>query len=204
MRKKIIIFILILVPFAFQGVTTNTTTTTSATPTTPKLSTPEFSVDQANRVDLALKQIAKKKRVTPFLRKITFSQDELNSYLNIIYARDYAPELKYINLKLDKNNSVNGVMKIKLDAKQYEQVPVFLRDIKIEFSGKIESENSRMRYLFESLKINKATFSPGVLDEAFGAAQGNARIKKSIFDWFDLFPGIKKMAVDYQEITVFY
>ena len=189
-----------LVPFAFWGITP----TKTSTPATSKLSTPEFSVDQAKRVDMTLKQIAQKKRTTPFLRKITFSQDELNSYLNIVYAKDYAPELKYINLKLDKNNSIDGVMKVKLDAKQYERVPAFLRDIEIEFSGKIESENSRMRYLFEGLKINKTAFSPGVLDEAFGAAQGNAQIKKSIFDWFDLFPGIKKMTVDYKEISVFY
>jgi hypothetical protein len=166
--------------------------------------TDDFSLDQAKRVDKVLKQIAKKKRQTPFLRKITFSQDELNSYLNLIYTKYYAPEVKYINLKLDKNNNADGVMKIKLDAKQYEQVPAFLRDIEVEFSGKIECENNRMRYLFDDLKINGTKFSPELMDEAFGAAQGSAKIKKSMFDWFDLFPGLKKVILDYKTITIFY
>lgn len=186
MKRKIITFLLILVPFIFWG------------------AAPEFSVDQANRVDLALKQIAKKKRVTPFLRKISFSQDELNSYLNIIYAKHYAPEVKYINLKLNKNNSVDGVMNIKLNSKEYEKVPEFLRNIEVDFCGKIECENSRMRYLFETLKINGTNFSPELLDQAYGAAQGEAAIKKSLFDWFELFPGLKKMAVEYKEIIIYY
>jgi hypothetical protein len=164
----------------------------------------EFSVEQANRVDLALAQIAKKKRLTPLLRKITFSQDELNSYLNIIYTKQYAPQIKYIHMKLDKNNIVNGVLSIKLDAREYAQVPEFLRNINVDVSGKIESENSRMRYLFESLKINGANFSPNLLDQAFGAAQGNTKNKKSLFDWFDLLPGLKKLAVDTNQITIFY
>jgi len=186
MRKKIIIFLMILVPFILSGATS------------------EFSADQAKRVDVVLKRIAQKKRQNPFLRKITFSQDELNSYLNLIYAKYYAPEVKFIKLKLDKNNSADGEMKIKLDGKQYEQVPAFLRDIEVEFSGKIECENNRMRYLFDDLKINGTKFSPELLDEAFGAAQGSAKIKKSMFDWFDLFPGLKKVILDYKTITIFY
>jgi hypothetical protein len=170
---------MILVPFILSGATS------------------EFSADQAKRVDVVLKRIAQKKR-------LTFSQDELNSYLNLVYAKYYAPEVKYIKLKLGKNNSADGEMKIKLAGKQYDQVPAFLRDIQVEFSGKIECENNRMRYLFDDLKINGTKFSPELLDEAFGAAQGGTKIKKSMFDWFDLFPGLKKVVLDYKKITIFY
>lgn len=186
MRKKIILFLMILVPLLLPGQTS------------------EFSPDQAKRVDGVLKRIAEKRRPTPFLRKVSFSQDELNSYLNLIYAKNYAPEVKYIKLKLDKDNYTEGVMKIKLEGKQYDNVPAFLRDIEVELNGAIECENSRMRLLFKDLKINGTKFSPELLDEAFGAAQGSAKLKKSMFDWFDLFPGLKKVVLDYKKITIYY
>jgi hypothetical protein len=166
--------------------------------------TNEFSVDKAKRVDQTLKRIAKFKRKTPFLRKVSFSQDALNAYLNIFYTRRYAPEVKYIKIKLQKDNHASGEMKILLKGKKYDKVPSFLRDIEVEFSGKVQCEKYRMRYTFKSLKINGNSFSPELLDEAFGAAQVNARVKKSMFDWFDLMPGIKDVVVDHKKITLFY
>jgi len=188
MKRTITIFLIVLVSFGLLAST----------------STSEFSVDKAKRVDQTLKRIAKRNRNTPFLRKITFSQDALNSYLNIFYTKRYAPEVKYIKLKLEKNNFASGVMKIKLKGKKYDNVPSFLRDIEVEFDGKVECERYQMRYLFDKIKINGNSFSPELLDEAFGAAQINAKVKKSMFDWFDLMPGIKKVIVSYKKITLFY
>lgn len=166
--------------------------------------TDEFSAEKAKRVDLTLKRIAKQKRSKVFLKKITFSQDDLNSYLNLIYSKRYTPEVKYIKLKLDKKNSVSGTIKIKLLGKKYENVPKFLRDIEVDLSGKVECENYRMRFLFDALKVNGTSFSPEMLDEAFSAAQVNYKVKKSMFDWFNLMPGIKNVIVDYKKLTLFY
>ncbi len=188
MKRTITIFLIVLVTFGLLAST----------------STSEFSVDKAKRVDQTLKRIAKRNRNTPFLRKITFSQDALNSYLNIFYTKRYAPEVKYIKLNLEKNNFASGVMKIKLKGEKYDNVPSFLRDIEVEFNGKVECDRYQMRYLFDKIKINGNSFSPELLDEAFGAAQINARVKKSMFDWFDLMPGIKKVIISYQKITIFY
>ena len=164
----------------------------------------EFSLEQAQRVDLVLKRLAKYRKPQVFLRKITFTQDELNSYLNLVYLKKYAPEVKYIKLKLEKDNYASGIVKIKLVGKSYESVPAFLRDIKVETEGKIECRNYRMRFNFEKMKINGTTFSPEVLDEAFGAAQVNYRVKKSLYDWFELMPGIKNIVLDDKKITIFY
>lgn len=166
--------------------------------------TDEFSAEKAKRVDLTLKRIAKQKRSKVFLKKVTFSQDDLNSYLNLIYAKRYTPEVKYIKLKLDKKNAVSGTIKIKLVGKKYENVPKFLRDIEVDLSGKVECENYRMRFLFDALKVNGTSFSPEMLDEAFSAAQVNYKVKKSMFDWFNLMPGIKNVIVDYKKLTLFY
>lgn len=166
--------------------------------------TDEFSAEKAKRVDLTLKRIAKQKRSKVFLKKVTFSQDDLNSYLNLIYAKRYTPEVKYIKLKLDKKNAVSGTIKIKLVGKKYENVPKFLRDIEVDLSGKVECENYRMRFLFDALKVNGTSFSPEMLDEAFSAAQVNYKVKKSMFDWFNLMPGIKNIIVDYKKLTLFY
>jgi hypothetical protein len=164
----------------------------------------EFSLEKAKRVDQTLKRIAQKKRRTPFLRKISFSQEELNAYLNLFYTKRYAPEVKFIKINLAKNNYADGTLKVELKGKKYDAVPSFLRDIEVEFSGQIQCEQYRMRYVFESLKINGSSFSPEFLDEAFGAAQVGAKVKKSMFDWFELLPGIKKIISEPGKITIFY
>lgn len=164
----------------------------------------EFSIPKAQKIDHFLQRVAKAPKTKVFMRRGTFDESELNSYLNMIYAKRYAPEVKYIKLKLGKKNQVSGTMKVKLLGKKYEDVPSFLRDFEIEFSGKVECDKYRMRYLFDSIKINGTGFSPEILDEAFGAAQGNVKIKKSLFDWFNFLPGIKKVEIDLNQITFFY
>jgi len=166
--------------------------------------TQEFSPALAKRVDATLKRLGKIKKRTVFLKKVTFSQEELNAYLNLIYAKRYTPEVKYLKLKLDKKNQVDGTIKVKLKGKKYEKVPSFLRDIEVELSGKVECENYRMRFLFDQIKVNGTNFTPEVLDEAFGAAQANFKVKKSMYDWFQLMPGIKSVTIDYKKITLFY
>lgn len=189
MKRKITTFLIVLVSFVFLGALSEKS---------------EFSVDKAKKVEMVLKRIAKKKRKSPYLRKISFTQEELNSYLNIFYAKKYAPEVKYIKLKLERKNHVSGEMKVKLVGKKYDNVPSFLRDIEVETSGKVQCENYRMRFIFDKLKINGTSFSPEFLDEAFGAAQVGSKVKKSMFDWFDLLPGLKKVIIDHRKITIFY
>jgi len=164
----------------------------------------EFSIDKAKKIDRYLKRLATKKHESVILKKITFSQKDLNSYLNLIYARRYAREVKYIKLKLGKNNFVSGNMKILLHGDKYKNIPSFLKDFEIDFEGKLFCDNYRMRYDFEKVKINGTTFAPEILDEAFGAAQSGYKIKKSMFDWFRLLPGIKNLKTDYKKLIIFY
>jgi hypothetical protein len=164
----------------------------------------EFSEARAKQVDLLLKRLAKEKRHKVFLKKVTLSQEDLNSYLNVVYIKRYTPEVKYIKLKLQKDNYVSGTLHIKLKGKNYEKIPEFLKDIEVETAGRVECENYRMRFSFETLSVNGTNFSPEVLDEAFGSAQSDYRIKKSMYDWFDLMPGIKKVVVDEKKVTLFY
>ena len=164
----------------------------------------EFSIDNAKRIDKYLKRISSKKKESVILKNITFSQRDLNSWLNLIYTRKFAREVKYIKLVLGKNNFVSGNMKIELKGEKYEKIPSFLRDFEIDFEGKIFCENYRMRYDFEKVRINGTAFSPEILDEAFGAAQKGYKVKKSMFDWFRLLPGIKDLKTDHNKLTIFY
>ena len=168
------------------------------------LAAAEFSVEKARRVDDFLKRIAEKNRSSVFLKKITFAEDELNSYINIFYLKRYSPEVKYLKLELRKKNLVSGVMKVKLTGEKYEKVPSFLKDFEIEFEGKLECENYRVRFQFDKMEINGTLFSPEILDEAFYAAQSGFKIKKSIFDWFSLLPGLKNVLIEHKKITIFY
>jgi len=164
----------------------------------------DFSIDKAKMVDLMLKRIAKQNKNALFLKHVAFSEDELNSYLNLVYIKRYTPEVKYVKLKLEKNSYVSGVIKVKLEGKKYEKVPSFLKDIQLETLGRVECKNYRMRFVFESIRVNGTAFAPEVLDEAFGAAQSSFKVKKSMYDWFSLFPGIKNVIVDYKKVTIFY
>lgn len=163
----------------------------------------EFSIDRAKRIDGYLKRISKQKE-SVILKNVTFSQKDLNSWLNLIYTRKYAREVKYIKLELGKNNYVSGNMKIILKGEKYESIPSFLKDFEIDFEGKIFCNNYRMKYDFEKVRINGTAFSPEILDEAFGAAQTGYKVKKSMFDWFRLLPGIKNIKTDHKKLIIFY
>ena len=163
-----------------------------------------YSVEKAQIIDNFLKRIAKQKKPSIFMKKKSFDQVTLNAYFNLIYLKKYAPEVKNIEFKLDKNNYVSGNLKMILRGEKYKAVPGFLKNVEIQFSGKIECQNYRMRYSFDDIRINGTSFAPELLDEAFGAAQSNIKVKRSIFDWFNLLPGIKKVTVDYKKITFFY
>ncbi|MCK5220408.1 MAG: hypothetical protein KAR14_02430 [Candidatus Aminicenantes bacterium] len=164
----------------------------------------EFSIERAKRIDGYLKRISARKTESVILKNITFSQRDLNSYLNLIYTRKYAREVKYIKLELGKNNYIGGNMKIVLKGEKYAKIPSFLKDFEIDFEGKVFCSNYRMRYDFEKVRINGTSFSPEILDEAFGAAQTGYKIKKSMFDWFRLLPGIKNIKTDHKKLIIFY
>jgi hypothetical protein len=168
------------------------------------LAADEFSPEKAFRVDDFLTRVARRRSSGIFLKKATFSEEEINSYLNLIYLKKYAPEVVYISLRLKEKNQVGGAMKIKLTDKAYDAVPSFLRDISVQFSGRVECANYRMRYLYDKLIINGASFGPELLDEAFATAQVRVKVKRSLFDWFALLPGLKNAAIGEKAITFFY
>jgi hypothetical protein len=164
----------------------------------------DFSMEKAKRVDGFLMRIAARRQPGLFLKKMTFSENELNSYLNLIYAKKFAPEVTFIELRLQDKNGVNGSIKFKLAGEKYAAVPQFLRDVELRFSGKFQCSNYHMRFVFSELVINGSHFSPEVLDEAYGAAQFNAKAKRSIFDWFTLLPGLKNVQSSEKKIYFYY
>ena len=164
----------------------------------------DFSLDQARRIDGFLTRIAVRRQPALFLKKMAFSENELNSYLNLIYVKKYAPEVTFIELRLKDKNLVNGMAKVKLAGEKYAAVPQFLRDVEVGFNGSFECSNYHMRFAFSELVINGSRFSPDILDEAYGAAQFNAKTKKSIFDWFTLLPGLKNVQCAEKTIYFYY
>ena len=164
----------------------------------------EYSLEKAKRVDGFLARIASRRQTSLFLKKMAFSENELNSYLNLIYVKKYAPEVTFIELRLKDENLVSGSFKIKLAGEKYAAVPQFLRDMDVQFGGRFECTNYHMRFIFSDLVINGSHFSPDVLDEAYGAAQLNAKVKRSLFDWFTLLPGLKNVQSSEKKIYFYY
>jgi hypothetical protein len=164
----------------------------------------DFSIEKARRVDGFLTRIAARRQPALFLKKMAFSENELNSYLNLIYTRKYAPEVTFIELRLQDKNLVSGTIKVKLVGEKYGAVPQFLRDVEVRFSGKFECSNYHMRYVISEMVLNGSHFSPEVLDEAYGAAQFKAKTRKSIFDWFTLLPGLKNVQSSEKTIYFYY
>lgn len=168
------------------------------------LFTADFSMDKAKRIEQFLNRIAIRRQPSLFLKKATFSEMELNSYLNLLYVKKYAPEVTFIDLRLHDKDEVSGTIKIKFSGEKYAAVPQFLRDVEIAFRGRFECSHYHMRYLFKELVINGSPYAPEIIDEAFNAAQFNAKTKKSIFDWFTLLPGLKKVQCSEKTIHFFY
>lgn len=164
----------------------------------------DFNLDKAKRIEQFLNHIAIRRQPSLFLKKTAFSEIELNSYLNLIYLKKYAPEVTFIELRLRDKDQVSGSLKLKLTGEKYTAVPQFLRDVEVSFKGKFECSNYHMRYIFQELVINGSLFSPEALDEAFAAAQFNAKTKKSIFEWFTLLPGLKKVQSTEKTIYFYY
>jgi hypothetical protein len=164
----------------------------------------DFNLEKAKRIEQFLNRIAIRRQPSLFLKKTAFSETELNSYLNLIYIKKYAPEVTFIELRLRDKDEVGGSVKVKLAGEKYAAVPQFLRDVDVSFQGKFECSNYHMRYIFRELEINGSRYSPEILDEAFTAAQFNAKTRKSIFDWFTLLPGLKKVQSSEKTIYFFY
>jgi hypothetical protein len=164
----------------------------------------DFSMEKAKRIEQFLNRIAMPRQPSLFLKKTTFSETELNSYLNLLYTKKFAPEVTFIELRLGDKDEVSGAVRVKLAGAKYAAVPEFLRDVDVRFQGKFECSNYHMRYIFRELAINGSNYSPEILDEAFGAAQFNAKTKKSIFDWFTLLPGLKKVQSSEKTIIFYY
>ena len=142
-------------------------------------------------MDAFLARIAAPRPPSVFLKKAAFSEKELNSYLNLIYVKKYAPEVSFIELRLRDENAVEGSLKLKLDKEKYAAVPAFLRETEVRFGGVFESVHNRMRFVFSELAVNGTRVAPDALDELFGVAQAGAKMKRSLFDWFNLLPGLK-------------
>ncbi len=164
----------------------------------------DFSLEKAMKIEGFLERIAAPRPASLFLKKAVFSESELNSYLNLIYVKKYAPEVTFIELRLKNENLVSGSLKIKLAGEKYAAVPQFLRDSEVRFRGAFECNNYHMRFVFSELVINGSQFSPDFLDEAFGAAQFNAREKRSLFNWFTLLPGLKNVQSSERKIVFYY
>lgn len=164
----------------------------------------EFSPEGAKRIDDFLARIARRRNPSIFLKKMTFNELELNSYMNLIYIKKYAPEVSFIQLSVKPKNQVSGTLKLQLKEKQYEQVPAFLRDVEVRFAGQIECANYRMRFLFQQLVINGSQFSPEIVDEAFALAQPGGKAKRSIYDWFSFLPGLKSIQTGDKSISLLY
>jgi hypothetical protein len=168
------------------------------------LTAADFNLEKARKIEQFLNRIASRRQPSLFLKKATFSEMELNSYMNLLYTKKYAPEVTFIDLRLRDKDEVNGSVKIKLSGDKYAAVPEFLRNIEVSFQGKFECSNYRMRYVFQELLINGSRYSPEILDEAFGVAQLNVKTRKSIFDWFTLLPGLKKVQCSEKTIYFYY
>ena len=124
----------------------------------------DFSLEKAKRIEQFLNRIAMRRQPSLFLKKATFSESELNSYLNLIYVKKYAPEVTFIELRLRDKDEVSGSLKVKLAGEKYAAVPQFLRDIEVRFQGQI-----RMQQLPHALCF------PGTGDQRQQLFAGNSR-----------------------------
>ncbi len=160
---------------------------------------------QAKEIELFLNKLRQSQAgQSPFLKEKSFTENDFNLYLQQIYIKNETPEVKEIKIDFTGKNSIFARLRIELDAVRYPKLPANLLKTTVEIASKIESNNGKMRLKPESIIINKISFSPQLLDQTLELAQSGKEKKSSIYDWFKLLPGIKKIEIDKGKITFYY
>ena len=137
------------------------------------------------------------------LKKISISEDELNSYIAYRIEEENQEYLKEIRVKLFKKNKIEG--KILIDLRK-EKVPQFLRpQMTLYFGGKLDAKDGLVRLIWEDLFLEEQRIDPQVLDFiiAFTAKIGNYEVW-SINDWWEMPHGIKDVETQRGKATFFY
>jgi len=164
----------------------------------------EYDREAAERVAAFLERISGPPSPSPFLREVTFSENECNSYLNLIHIPLNLPEVKHIGLAFAPENTISGEIQLDLQGNSYRLIPAGLRKATIEFSGIFECSNYLGRFLLRELRVNGASFSPHLLDELMQTVQLGQAEKKSLFDWYPLLPGLKQIRTDRGSVSLLY
>jgi hypothetical protein len=189
MKKKIAIIILLGFVFTFT------------------MLSEDLSIIKAQRVNKILNKISKGRHLrlkSIVMKEVSFTQEEFNSYMNKIYLPKFFPEAKELNIEFFSDNIMKVQVKVEMKGEKYKKIPSLFKKFELETEGTIFSKKYQMRYEFKTLKINGTSFSPDLLDEAASTFQSGYKVKKSLFDWFQLLPGIKKVSAAYKKITFYY
>ncbi len=137
------------------------------------------------------------------LKKISITENELNSYIAYIVEIKNEKFLKELRLKLFRKNKVEGIALIDLRG---ERVPEFLRpQMTLYFGGKLEANDGLVRFILKDLFLEEQRIDPKVLDFiiAFAAKIGNYEVW-SINDWWELPHGIKSVETESHKAVFFY
>jgi hypothetical protein len=139
-----------------------------------------------------------------FLKQRSFSEELFNLYLNQIYIKKEIPEVKQISMKFLENGYLQVDLRMELEPAKFSKVPAAFLKPRIEMKTTVESSNGKMRLKPSSIHLNGVPFSPELLNELLALAQSGRATKRSLYDWFELFPGIRKIEVEKARIIFFY
>jgi hypothetical protein len=166
---------------------------------------PTDSLQEAKRVVQALDNIHEESlaRANAPLKKMDFTESELNSYIAYRIASEKEEVMKELRLKLFEQNRIEGKIFVDLSG---QKLPFLLKpQMNLYFEGNFEVQNGHIRLDFKKLFLEERQVPLMLLDLIiYVAAKLGKTEPTSINDWYELPVGIKDMQTGPGRVTISY
>jgi hypothetical protein len=157
---------------------------------------------EAPRLTSALDRIGKA-APAPSLRPVAFSESELNAYIAARLEDSREDVLRELRLRLFPDNRVEGWLE--LDFSRHKTPAWMKKRMNMYFAGSLEVRDSKVRFGFEKLFLEKEPMPLMMLDMIiFVASQLGKTDAQGIRSWLDLPAGVRDVSTETGRFTLWY
>jgi len=164
---------------------------------------PEVRAKAAGILDALKKIETDRGRPAPSLRSLTFTEAEFNAYVACRLDEENEPNVKSAEFKLLADDRVEG--RIAIDLGDGQTAGLLPRRQDLLFSARFETRDGSIKINMEKLFLGTQPIAPAVVDLIIGVVSRLQGVKPTTLqDWYDLPPGVKKLATRPGLVVVYY
>lgn len=159
--------------------------------------------DEARRIQEALDRIEKARPAAGALRRVEFTDNELNVYIRHRIVESKEDVLRDLRVKLDTGNRIEGWMDLDFSG---HHIPSFIKQrMNLYFLGTMTVQDGFIRFDFKEVFIEKEAVPMVMLDAiVFVASKLGKTDAKSVSDWHALPAGIRDVRTGAGRFSLYY